>query len=51
VSPWADAIEVSTQRRMKSQVYRVNNPFIWRALIEALAGGKFSTRVVNDEER
>ena len=28
VSPWTDAIEVSTQRA-KSQIYRVRNPFIW----------------------
>jgi len=49
VNPWADAIEVSTERRMKSQVYRVENPFIWHAFIEALAAGKFSTRVKNDQ--
>ena len=44
VSAWADAIEVSTQRRAKSQVYRVANPFIWRAFVEALAEGRITRR-------
>ena len=44
VSLWADAIEISTERRAKSQVYRVENPLIWKASIEALATGKFSVR-------
>jgi hypothetical protein len=44
VRPWADAIEVSTQRRAKSQVYRVRNPLIWMAAIEAVASGNFRQR-------
>jgi hypothetical protein len=40
VSPWRDAIEVSTQRRAKSQVYSVANPLIWSAMVEAIAAGR-----------
>lgn len=44
VSPWSDAIEVSTQRRAKSQVYRVENPLIWMAAIQTVAAGDFTMR-------
>jgi hypothetical protein len=37
---WADAIEVGTSRRQKSQVYTVANPYIWKRMIEMLAGGQ-----------
>jgi hypothetical protein len=37
VQCWADAIEVHTSRRPKSQVYTVANPFIWKGLIDVLA--------------
>jgi len=42
VSCWSDAIEVSSSRRQKSQVYTVNNPFIWRQMIQMVASGKIS---------
>lgn len=42
VSCWSDAIEVSSSRRQKSQVYTVNNPFIWQQMIQMLASGKIS---------
>jgi hypothetical protein len=48
VRPWVDAIEVSTQRRAKSQVYRVQNPLIWMATIEAIAAGKFRQRYTSE---
>ena len=49
VSPWADAIEISTERRAKSQIYRVENPLIWRAAIKALAAGEFFERRTTEE--
>ncbi len=39
VQPSEDAIEVSTSRRQKSQVYTVSNPLIWATLIKTVAGG------------
>ena len=49
VSPWADAIEISTERRAKSQIYRVENPLIWCSAIRAIAAGKFSERRTAEE--
>jgi hypothetical protein len=42
VRPWADAIEVSSERRSKSQIYRVANPIIWCSAVKAAAEGKFA---------
>lgn len=39
VSPWQDAIEVSSTKRQKSQVYMVKNPLIWATMIKGLAEG------------
>jgi hypothetical protein len=47
-SPWSDAIEISTARRAKSQVYTVANPLIWAAGVKALAAGEFSERRTTD---
>lgn len=41
-SAWSDAIEVSSSRRQKSQVYTVRNPIIWAQMIKMLAGGQIS---------
>jgi hypothetical protein len=48
VSPWSDAIEISTARRAKSQIYTVANPLIWAAGVKALAAGEFSERRTTD---
>jgi hypothetical protein len=48
VNPWSDAIEISTARRAKSQIYTVANPLIWAAGIKALAAGEFSERRTTD---
>ena len=37
---WSDAIEISSSRRQKSQIYRVQNPIIWAQMIQMLASGK-----------
>jgi len=42
--PWSDAIEVSSQKRAKSQVFRVRNPLIWTTIVRSVAAGKFSKR-------
>jgi hypothetical protein len=44
VNPWSDAIEVSTQRRAKSQVFTVANPLIWASAVHAVAAGKLSVQ-------
>jgi hypothetical protein len=44
VQRWSDAIEVSTQRRAKSQVFRVENPMIWATMVEQTASGKITPR-------
>jgi hypothetical protein len=36
---WSDAIEISSSRRQKSQIYRVHNPIIWAQMIQMLASG------------
>lgn len=41
-SAWTDAIEVSSSRRQKSQVYTIRNPIIWAQMIKMLAGGQIS---------
>jgi hypothetical protein len=51
VSPWADAIEISTARRAKSQIYTVANPLIWAAAVKAIAAGEFSERRTTDTNR
>jgi hypothetical protein len=38
-SAWQDAIEVSSTKRQKSQVYTVTNPLIWASIIQNLASG------------
>lgn len=42
VQRWSDAIEVSTQRRAKSQVFHVENPMIWATMVEQIASGKIA---------
>jgi len=42
VERWQDAIEVSTQRRAKSQVFVVENPVLWATMVKQIASGKFS---------
>jgi hypothetical protein len=42
VERWQDAIEVSTQRRAKSQVFVVENPVLWATMVKQVASGKFS---------
>ena len=37
---WSDAIEISSSRRQKSQIYRLKNPIIWAEMIQLLASGK-----------
>jgi hypothetical protein len=41
---WSDAIEVSSSRRQKSQVYSVGNPLIWSRMIKAVASGEIRAR-------
>jgi hypothetical protein len=41
---WSDAIEVSSSRRQKSQVYSVANPLIWSRMIKAAASGEIRAR-------
>ena len=41
---WSDAVEVSSSRRQKSQVYTVGNPVIWSRMITAVASGAIRTR-------
>ena len=41
-SAWQDAIEISSSRRQKSQVYSVSNPIIWASMIQNLAKGIIS---------
>ena len=36
----SDAIEISSNRRQKSQIYKVQNPIIWAQMIQMLASGK-----------
>lgn len=39
VEAWADAIEVCTQRRTKNQVFSVQNPLIWAAMVQLALSG------------
>lgn len=41
----SDAIEVSSSRRQKSQVFSVANPVLWFVIIRGLAQGKVPTQV------
>lgn len=36
---WDDAIEVSSQKRMKSSIYSVRNPLIWSRVVQMAAKG------------
>lgn len=45
--PWTDAVEVSSSRRQKSQVYTVANPIIWTTMITALAKSEAPTPEVS----
>ena len=53
VNPWSDAVEVSSQRRAKSQIFRVSNPLIWttivESVVESVAAGKFTARPKSDQ--
>jgi transcription elongation factor Elf1 len=40
---FADAIEISTARKAKRQVYLVGNPLIWRAVLTTVIKGGVST--------
>jgi len=42
VEPFADAIEISTAKRAKRQVYMVGNPIIWGSLIRMIIKGRIS---------
>jgi transcription elongation factor Elf1 len=44
VENFTDAIEVSTARKAKLQVYRGRNPMLWRALLKTVSSGGFSFR-------
>jgi len=37
---WSDAIEISSGRRQKSQIYTVQNPILWAEMVQMLANGK-----------
>jgi predicted RNA-binding Zn-ribbon protein involved in translation (DUF1610 family) len=41
-----DAIEVSTTKRAKRQIYSVHNPLIWTMLVGYVAEGKLSANVI-----
>lgn len=45
VESWSDAIEVSSSRRQKSQVYSVENPIIWSQLVRMAASGQINVKV------
>jgi hypothetical protein len=45
---WSDAIEISSSRRQKSQIYTVQNPIIWAQMIQMLASSKVEV-AANDE--
>jgi transcription elongation factor Elf1 len=41
VENFTDAIEISTARKAKLQVYRVRNPMLWRGLVRTVSRGGF----------
>ncbi len=41
---WADAIAVCTQRRTKNQVFSVQNPLIWAAMVQLAISGDHPQR-------
>jgi DNA-directed RNA polymerase subunit RPC12/RpoP len=45
VENFVDAIEISTARKAKRQVYRVRNPMLWGGLIKTVSGGGASIRL------
>jgi len=45
IEGFADAIEISTAKRAKRQVYRVRNPILWRGLVRVVSGGGASIRL------
>ena len=38
--PWADAFEVSSQKKAKNQLYTVSNPILWATLVSMVAKGQ-----------
>ena len=46
VEPLPDAIEVSTGKRAKRQIYSVHNPVIWTTLVRTVAKGGLSAAVI-----
>jgi transcription elongation factor Elf1 len=44
VENFTDAIEISTARKAKLQVYRVRNPMLWTALVKTVSRGGFWLR-------
>src|SRR5262249_60534549 len=51
VEPFADAIEISTAKRAKRQVYMVGNPIIWGSLIRMIIKGRISIPKKPDDSR
>jgi hypothetical protein len=45
VENFADAIEISTAKKAKRQVYCVRNPMLWRGLVRTVSGGGASIRL------
>ncbi|MGH7826681.1 MAG: hypothetical protein ACREQ7_16100 [Candidatus Binatia bacterium] len=48
-NPWSDAVEISSSRRQKSQIYAVRNPIIWAQMIQLLASGKIEMSAEQSE--
>jgi len=44
LKPYADAIEVASSKRQKSQVYLVDNPILWQTAIKLVTAGGFTVR-------
>jgi hypothetical protein len=44
IEGFADAIEISTAKRAKRQVYLVRNPILWRGLVRVVSGGGATIR-------
>ncbi len=38
-SAWSDAVEISSSKRQKSQIYAVGNPIIWAQVVQTFASG------------
>jgi len=50
-SSWSDAIEISSSRRQRSQIYTVSNPIIWQQVIQMLASGQISVDLSSTQSR